>query len=636
MLAYLMRTLRDRDHINSELGTQAGFLPGRSALLNCFALHHMVHHQRFVAKQPLYAVLMDVKGAYDTVRYDTLLETLMDRFVLPPDMVAPLIGMYAGLQYAVLYGGMADHPLAVGVGVKQGCPLSPVLYALYVSGLTAHLQATCLDVGYVLPGYRLHDLFYADDLVLVEGSADPGGLQRSVESSLVHMRGINQRENVAKCLAVVMGAHEGAAALQLQISGVPVAQSEEAKYLGLMFDREASATTMMQRRVQVYTSQFYAVLSDLRQAADCIPNTILVTLKLLRVRAESAGLWGCGLWGVFHLHNHLNGPHRWDRFYQLTDPMEMRRCQLLRQYLKLPRHIPKLCLLHELGLQPFVHTYVLRAVGLYNLLLKAGPVFHALLQQQVHDGLVLRVPNWVHHLHRALCMLLPRGQWMRYMRPTQGQPQPIKVQDVRKALREGYAAYVTTLASVQGGEGEGSRRGVYFRMVSHTMGHQPRYLGVHLSPVVVRACLRFRLGAHHLEVTNHAVAYGHRVCQRCPHHQGGVDTEAHCLLHCADADIVAARTQLQQSVFPAGMPSTVKGLFSPPDSGWGAVRRVVLYVMQCGRIVDARRAAAAQPVPPLEFEPIVDILLDMFDSSDEEALGVVTSDEEELVQMVGL
>jgi hypothetical protein len=625
-----MRTLRDKGNIDGELGTQAGFLPGRSALLNCFALQHMVHHQRLVAQQPLYVVLMDVKGAYDTLKYDTLVDTLTARFVLPPDMVAPLIGMYAGLQYAVLYGGVADTPLAVGIGVKQGCPLSPVLYALYVSGLTAHLQATCPDSGYVLPGYRLHDLFYADDLLLVEGSPEPSGLQRSVDSALVHMHGINQRENVAKCLALVMGAHEEATALQLHISGVPVPQAQEAKYLGLMFDREASAATMMLRRVQVYTSQFYAVLSDMRQAADRIPNTILVTLKMIRVRAETAGLWGCGLWGVFHLHNQLSGAHKWDHFYQLTDPMEMRRCLLLRQYLKLPHHVPKICLLHELGLQPFVHTYVLRAVGLYNQLVKAGPVYGEVLKQQVQDGLVGRVHNWVYHLHRVLCMLLPRGRWMQQMRPAQGQPQPIKVADVRKALREGYAAYVKKLAMVQGGEGEGARKGVYFRMVAHTLGRQPRYLGVHLSPVVIRACLRFRLGAHHLEVTNHAVAYSHRVCQRCPAHQGGVDTEDHCLLHCLDADIVAARAQLQQSVFPTGLPSTVKGLFSPQAGGWGAVRRVVLYVIQCSRIVDARRAAAAQPVAPMQFEPIVDVFLDMFDSSDEEELGVVPSGDEEM------
>jgi hypothetical protein len=36
-------------------------------------------------------------------------------------------------------------------------------------------------------------------------------------------------------------------------------------------------------------------------------------------------------------------------------------------------------------------------------------------------------------------------------------------------------------------------------------------------------------------------------------------------------------------------------------------------------------------VPPLELEPIVDDFLDMFDSSDEEALGLVSSEGEELV-----
>jgi hypothetical protein len=78
------------------------------------------------------------------------------------------------------------------------------------------------------------------------------------------------------------------------INGVPVPQALEAKYLGLMFDQQASAATMMLRRVQVYTSQFYAVLSDMRRAADRIPNTVPITIKMLRVRAESAGLWVVG------------------------------------------------------------------------------------------------------------------------------------------------------------------------------------------------------------------------------------------------------------------------------------------------------------------------------------------------------
>ena len=53
-------------------------------------------------------------------------------------------------------------------------------------------------------------------------------------------------------------------------------------------------------------------------------------------------------------------------------------------------------------------------------------------------------------------------------------------------------------------------------------------------------------------------------------------------------------------------------------------RRVVLYVVHCSSIVDARRTAAAQPPIPVQpFDPEDAVWVDMFDSSDEEELGLV-------------
>jgi hypothetical protein len=216
------------------------------------------------------------------------------------------------------------------------------------------------------------------------------------------------------------------------------------------------------------------------------------------------------------------------------------------------------------------------------------------------------------------------------MRGVQGAPEPIKVQDVRKALRAGYAAYTRAFMEKLEGHGDGALKGVYFRMASHPLGRQPKYLAVHLPLGVLQACLRFRLGAHHLEVTNHAVAYGHRLCHRCTAPARGIDTECHCLLRCADPDIVVARVALQAAAFPAGLPTTVRGLFSPPGGGWGALRRVVLYVVHCSKVVDQRRAVAEQQVPlapvPLQLHPDDALWADMFDSSDEEELGIVGGD----------
>ena len=45
------------------------------------------------------------------------------------------------------------------------------------------------------------------------------------------------------------------------------------------------------------------------------------------------------------------------KFYSLTDPLEVKRCRLVRQWLQLPQSVPLLPLLHELGSEPLVHCF---------------------------------------------------------------------------------------------------------------------------------------------------------------------------------------------------------------------------------------------------------------------------------------
>ena len=58
------------------------------------------------------------------------------------------------------------------LGVKQGCPLSPTLFGLYIDDLPA---AVLREAGADLPrlgdGWRVPPLLYADDLVLMATSA---------------------------------------------------------------------------------------------------------------------------------------------------------------------------------------------------------------------------------------------------------------------------------------------------------------------------------------------------------------------------------------------------------------------------------------------------------------------------------
>ena len=70
-------------------------------------------------------------------------------------------------------------------GVRQGCPLSPTLFGVYIDALEGYLHDRVPLAGITLNtadgGTRLlASLIYADDIVLMDG--DPDSLQRTLDS----------------------------------------------------------------------------------------------------------------------------------------------------------------------------------------------------------------------------------------------------------------------------------------------------------------------------------------------------------------------------------------------------------------------------------------------------------------------
>ena len=65
------------------------------------------------------------------------------------------------------------------LGVKQGCPLNPTLFGLYVDGLEKLLLETAGIDAPMLLGTLVPLLLYADDLILMSTTA--AGLQKQLD-----------------------------------------------------------------------------------------------------------------------------------------------------------------------------------------------------------------------------------------------------------------------------------------------------------------------------------------------------------------------------------------------------------------------------------------------------------------------
>jgi hypothetical protein len=123
-------------------------------------------------KQHLHALLVDLTQAYDRVPWQALLQTL-DHLGFPKPFQEWLLHALSNSTiYLKFPQGLSEEPLAFQAtrGIKQGCPLSPILFAIFNDTLLRWI-ATATQSSY-LDGIP-PTLGYADDMALLSsGSPD--------------------------------------------------------------------------------------------------------------------------------------------------------------------------------------------------------------------------------------------------------------------------------------------------------------------------------------------------------------------------------------------------------------------------------------------------------------------------------
>ena len=157
-------TLTERCNLRAP--SQAGFRPTLSTIHPLFALQHLVDESARTAT-PLYCCFLDLKSAYNYV-HRPLLWQILGRLGIHGRMLAAVKSLYATSSLAVKVGGRVGSSLPSQTGVKQGCPLSPTLFGLFLDGLHRYLALHCPHIGPTLSdGTRVSNLQYADDVTLL-------------------------------------------------------------------------------------------------------------------------------------------------------------------------------------------------------------------------------------------------------------------------------------------------------------------------------------------------------------------------------------------------------------------------------------------------------------------------------------
>ena len=150
-------------------------------------------------KRSLHLVWFDLRNAFGSVPHELLWYSLRSIGV-PDEVVSIAMDIYEGSFFRVETAGGLIGEIPQERGVKQGCPLSPLLFNLAIEGLIRGIECSS-GKGYPFSeDLAVETLAYADDLAIASSSEEDIQvmLTRLEEfASWAHLR-----FNVAKCASL--------------------------------------------------------------------------------------------------------------------------------------------------------------------------------------------------------------------------------------------------------------------------------------------------------------------------------------------------------------------------------------------------------------------------------------------------
>ena len=191
-------------HLESKITeNQGGFRPRRNTVDQTLILKETLLRRRKEGL-PTYVYFVDFRKAFDTVWRDGLWVRLWEMGVKGKSWRI-IKALYSNVSCSVRVGDRLTRRVRLRQGVRQGCPLSPVLFNCFIDELSVRLRKAGYGVSLGVDR-DLHSLLYADDVAVLADS--PEALQRLIQVVDDYCRQWRMDINLTKSKAMVVGKRE--------------------------------------------------------------------------------------------------------------------------------------------------------------------------------------------------------------------------------------------------------------------------------------------------------------------------------------------------------------------------------------------------------------------------------------------
>jgi hypothetical protein len=359
---------------------QAGFRAGKSTVDHVFVLRHLIERTQLSTSPdsgPMFCCFVDFRKAYDKVRRDFLMERLA-KLGVHGNMLQAVMQMYWSVPLVPKLDGQFGPAIDSTCGVKQGDPLSPLLFGLFIDEFEGWLREKLPEAGVTMGDKLVQMLLYADDMALLAPTAEI--LQQQLD--LLHQFCVarEMEVNVSKTEIVVFR-KEGQAMepeWQWQYNGQAVQISAEFRYLGIILHETQGVLGAIESLTTAARRAMWAMLGRFRVA-----RISDISMKLAMYKALVLPIMEyCGeVWGPSLVFTAKELRQIWD------NPMQRVQNLFLRQMGHLRKSVATGVLHRELCMEPVMKGWVRASRALWERI-RAAPR-DSLLGAALRDSLQL-------------------------------------------------------------------------------------------------------------------------------------------------------------------------------------------------------------------------------------------------------
>jgi len=207
--------------------SQFGFRKGKSCD-DCLSILMLEIYRGFTNHEPVGALFLDIKGAYDNVNPGILFDSI-NAMKIPVTYKRFIRNLICFRKVNFYQSGSFRGSRTIFKGLPQGSALSPLLFNLYIKDILKHVPCNCKSIQ------------FADDILLLCSHRDMKEITNSLQIAFnqIHswLYGIGLELSLPKCKFVVFHcSRKDLSMLYLNVGQGSIPVSPRAKYLGIWLD----------------------------------------------------------------------------------------------------------------------------------------------------------------------------------------------------------------------------------------------------------------------------------------------------------------------------------------------------------------------------------------------------------------